>query len=428
MIHLKKVYHIGNSRKAKKGAYLAAMIALVIAIGSVIPFGVLQASLNVSAADEWNSSSGIEENGDFTLIAVPDMQYIAGNNPENLSKITGWINENKELEAIRFVMFLGDMTDDNKKSEWESVTAATDELSVPFSVIYGNRDMNRDKDSRNLKKFISAYPLSKFQSYSEYGGAFENSSLNTYYKFEAGGLKYLIMALEFAPRDAVLEWANEIISANPDHNVIITTHGYLDDDGNIISDSSEDSFLNYSYLGGEGNNGSGIWDKLVSKHKNIVLLLCGHRGDGDVIRRTDIGDHGNSVQTIMVNGTEIDEATNGKGGMILKIHFKNGSGDISCEYYSTITEKYYKAENQFTKTLCVVGNDGSVSLSGKPIDQGDSALDSGSDTKPNEDENSPNSHLIQMIAVISVLLALLIIAMILAVVKQRKAKRARDRL
>lgn len=391
--------------------------AIALMFSCILIILLILEPITISAEALWESDPKITETGDFTLIAIPDMQYISGNKPENLTKITEWINKNKASENIRFAMFLGDMTNENKKSEWENVRSATDTLSVPFSVIYGNRDMNRAKEYRNVNRFMSAYPLDTFQAYSEYGGAFENNSLNTYYKFEYSGLKYMIMALEFAPRDDVLKWAGEIIEANPDHNVIITTHGYLDDDGNIISDSSSDSFLNYSYLGEDGNNGSEIWNKLIRKHKNIVLLLCGHRGDGDVIRRTDTGDHGNKVQTIMVNGTKIDESTNGDGGMILKIHVKASSGEIYCEYYSTVSDSYYKSSNQFKEDICVVAADGSVSLSGIKLTPNNASSTANSDQS---EQKNMHDNLNKIIAISSALFIVLATVIAISVLKNRK--------
>ena len=161
------------------------------------------------------------------------MQVLSKDHPESLSVLTGWIADNVEKENIRFVTFLGDMTDDNKKGEWADVKAATDLLKgkVSFSVINGNRDMNDKSQKRDLERFTSAYPLSDFESYPEYGGAYSDDCLNTFYTFEQGGLKYMILCLEFAPRDGVIDWAKSVIEAHPGHNVIITTHGFLDDDG-----------------------------------------------------------------------------------------------------------------------------------------------------------------------------------------------------
>ncbi len=419
-----------DTHKNHRGSTSCAIF--VIALLFSMLFSAVYAAPKASAAGIWESESGIADNGDFTLIAVPDMQYITSNKPENIGKITGWINENRETENIRFVMFLGDMTDDNKKSEWESVKSATDTLSVPFSVIYGNRDMNRDKNTRNVNRFMSAYPLSAFTSYTEYGGAFEDNSLNTYYIFETGGLKYMIMALEFAPRDEVLEWAGDIIASNPDCNVIITTHGYLDKHGDIISDSSDDSFLNYSYIGGVGNNGTGIWDKLIRRHKNIVMLLCGHRGDGDIVRRTDTGDFGNTIQTIMVNGTDIDESTGGNGGMILKLHFKNGSGNVFCEYYSTVTDKYYKSQNQFSIALNVIdssstGGQDNPASSDQGRDSGE--IISGGESRPEQEDTSSytrkdgssgSGSLTVLISAVVVLLLIFAVAAVFAIARNRR--------
>ena len=47
----------------------------------------------------------------------------------------------------------------------------------------------------------------------------------------AGGARFMILVLEYEPRTRVLEWADTVVSAHPDHNVILLTHSYLDHRG-----------------------------------------------------------------------------------------------------------------------------------------------------------------------------------------------------
>ena len=356
-------------RILKAAAVLASAFLLIMNVG----------------ASSFKTSSGIDDHGDFTIAVVPDMQVLSKDHPESLSVLTGWIADNVEKENIRFVTFLGDMTDDNKKGEWADVKAATDLLKgkVSFSVINGNRDMNDKSQKRDLERFTSAYPLSDFESYPEYGGAYSDDCLNTFYTFEQGGLKYMILCLEFAPRDGVIDWAKSVIEAHPGHNVIITTHGFLDDDGNVIEKTSADSFFNYSYIGGEGNCGDKIRDELLLKYNNIVLLLCGHRGDGDLVSYTSTTSDGTKTVALMANGTDIDKICENGAGMVLLLHFKNGSGEVSCEYYSTVLDKYYGNRNQISLKLDTVMPD-NASCIVKGQNNQTSQTDNTNKTGPNE--------------------------------------------
>src|SRR5690625_6826851 len=41
------------------------------------------------------------------------------------------------------------------------------------------------------------------------------------------GEPYIFMSLEFAPRDEVIEWANDILRKHHDHKAMIVTHSFL---------------------------------------------------------------------------------------------------------------------------------------------------------------------------------------------------------
>ena len=101
-------------------------------------------------------------------------------------------------------------------------------------------------------------------------------------------MKFLIISLECKPRDNVLEWANNVVIENPDHRVIILTHAYLNSNGRRMNR------MGYKI---KGNNGEEIWEKLVKKHKNIFMVLCGHVTGEAVL--TSTGDHGNQVHQIL---------------------------------------------------------------------------------------------------------------------------------
>ena len=73
--------------------------------------------------------------------------------------------------------------------------------------------------------------------------------------------------------------AREKIDANPDCNVIISTHGYLDD--NMVLLQEYDVYDVEDRKDTEGNAVGGhagqyISDNLVLPCSNVVMVLCGH--------------------------------------------------------------------------------------------------------------------------------------------------------
>ena len=54
------------------------------------------------------------------------------------------------------------------------------------------------------------FPYATTAAWNTFGGAFEPGKLeNTYHLFSAGGRDYIVIALEWGPRDPVIAWANK---------------------------------------------------------------------------------------------------------------------------------------------------------------------------------------------------------------------------
>jgi len=50
---------------------------------------------------------------------------------------------------------------------------------------------------------------------------------NYYLYFEGGGTQFLIIALEFKPRDNTLKWAGQVVAAHPERCCVVLTFGGL---------------------------------------------------------------------------------------------------------------------------------------------------------------------------------------------------------
>ena len=262
-------------------------------------------------------------------------------------------------------MGLGDITDQSLDREWNlamyNIRRMAD-AGIPFSLTRGNHD--------TVDTFNKNYSYSEFSSSVE--GSFDDSMLNTWQKFSVGNRKYIVFALDFGPSDDVLSWAEEIIVAHPDHNVIITTHSYLYRDGTTL-DASD------LYPPTSGNTGDHMWKKLIKKHENIVLVLSGHDPVGRIITAQDKGDNGNIVTQMLVD-FQYEDANQGGLGIVTVLHFSEDSDEIQVETYSTAKKQYYKPRNQFTFTLDFVGED--------PIDEPSDEVEESSEIQT-ESETSP---------------------------------------
>ena len=90
--------------------------------------------------------------------------------------------------------------------------------------------------------------------------------------FVAGGYRFLHIGLQFDPPSASLEWAASVIKRFPGLPTIISTHDYLNTAGERLANPIIDN----SVVDPQDNSPQMVWDKLISQHDQIFLVLCGH--------------------------------------------------------------------------------------------------------------------------------------------------------
>jgi hypothetical protein len=153
------------------------------------------------------------------------------------------------------------------------------------------------------------------------------------------------MVLEFAPRDTSLSWADGVIKANPDKDVIIVTHMFTYADNTRISQCDPNSAGSFGV--GQDNNGEDVWWKLVRKYPNIHLVLSGHvvQGDGTG-RRVDLGLNGNLVNQIL---SDYQSYPSGGNGYLRVIKISPSLNRVSVSTYSPYLDASLTDDhNQFT--------------------------------------------------------------------------------
>ncbi|MBQ9069808.1 MAG: hypothetical protein IJY23_00470 [Clostridia bacterium] len=289
----------------------------------------------------------------YSFAVVGDTQSVTYYYPDKLSSIYDWILANIDEKNIKFVMGLGDVTEKNSDTEWAAATLQFQKLhgTIPYSVAVGNHD-----SAAKLTNYLSTIGYGDILS-----GKFGNDLANTYQFLTVGNVKYLIFTLDCGASDEVLEWASGVISANSDCNVIITTHAYLFRDGTTLDSSDPYNVTAYGY----SNDGSDIWDKLVSKHDNIVLVLSGHITSDEIVTAKHVGKNGNVVTELMINPQDYD-ARYSPLGLVTMLYFSEDGTKVRVESYSTIEKQYFMYENQFETTIDSVETEAPAS-SFKPL-------------------------------------------------------------
>lgn len=170
---------------------------------------------------------------------------------------------------------------------------------------------------------------------------------NTYHRFEAGGSKWLILALEWAPRDETVAWANDVMSRHPDHNGILITHAYMNNNDRRYdikdSDHPQDYNPHHYRTPGSKNDGQQLWDKLIRRH-NFALVLSGHvLGDGTG-HLASKNDQGRAVHQILAN-YQMREL--GGEAYLRLLEFDPNGKIVRVKTYSPLYDRYLLAPDQY---------------------------------------------------------------------------------
>ncbi len=281
----------------------------------------------------------------YSLLVLGDTQYMNDRYPENFVKIYDWILANKDAHKIQYVMGVGDITDTDDASEWNRAKKQFDRLNgkVPYSLVIGNHDGSEKMNATfNTPEYNATFD-------GKYGDGIENS----YRLITVGKVKYLIMTIEFGYRDEVIDWANEVIAAHPDYNVIITTHGYLESNGTgLLCDDTDTA--RPSHYDETLNDADVLWDNLVSKHANISFVICGHVGASTVHTLDAVGDNGNVVKQILVNPQGFDARHPGGLGMVTLLYFNEDGTEMDIRTYSTVYDGEHHDEVSYDPSVNVV--------------------------------------------------------------------------
>ncbi len=227
----------------------------------------------------------------FSLVLLPDTQFYTSSYPQVFHKQIDWIVKNRNHFNIKYVIHLGDVTNENKEYEWKTARSCFNKLDkegIPFSLVYGdndikNPDINKKRYDgiRHTELLNKYFPATSFINSTLWfhGGFFEQEKIDNYYcVFDDGNDKFMIMNLEIAPRDEAISWANRIISEHLSRKVIVVTHDYIDPEGRRLDDLKDfglDRTGNDKKA--EGNNAETLYKKLIKDNSNIIMILCGHK-------------------------------------------------------------------------------------------------------------------------------------------------------
>ena len=176
---------------------------------------------------------------------------------------------------------------------------------------------------------------------------------NNYHLFNANGQKWIIVGLEWGPRDTTLEWADKILQKHSNRKALIFTHAYLYDDStryDWAKKGNKQDWNPHAYsTAGSVNDGEEMWHKLIKKHANVFMVINGHVCHDGLGFQVSTGENGNTVNEMIVDYQGLEF---GGGAWLRVLEFLPDGKTVQAKTYSPLYDKYDSSpDNQFTFSI-----------------------------------------------------------------------------
>ncbi|MDR2673365.1 MAG: metallophosphoesterase [Opitutaceae bacterium] len=335
-------------------ASLLSLPALAAALLFCLPAGLPAVPVSPSATGDLPAETAdyklpaLDHPDSWSIVLFPDIQaYIRYDRNYGLLDIMNtWVVENIPALNIQFALFSGDLVNDNERlyrhlqetplgvrpaltspEQWAACARAFGRLDhkLPYVTCTGNHDYGyypgnaQNRDSGFPEYFpANKNPLNLPHIVATAKNARGAASLeNAAFEFTPpGGRKLLVVSLEYAPRDEIIEWAGQLCGdpLYENHTVIILTHAYLH---NLAKKSVRLKGAAKKLPG--ANDGEAIWEKLVKPSRNIQLVICGHIAAPEKVNshigfRVDRNAAGRRVNQMLFNAQALGGGWRGNGG------------------------------------------------------------------------------------------------------------------
>lgn len=270
----------------------------------------------------------------FSIVIIPDTQVTIQDWPEDGYKAADWIKANTTRLNIAAVVGVGDITEWPRWADWlrgvEMYSRMGDVVKAPVD---GNHDFDHWSDQtdqvlqgrgdRSLSNYHKAFPVSSLRNV--VAAYPEGQSGNMAQTFEAAGIKFLIVSLNYIPQPAELQFLERTIAAYPDRKVIINTHDYMNH-----TDRSP--------------SGDRIW-AIIRRYPNVVMTMNGHYYP-TAGHRVDAADDGHDIYQFMIDYQNYNNRE--PNSYIQILTFDTSELSITGQTFSPAFEKHMTGEdNEF---------------------------------------------------------------------------------
>ncbi|WP_395638465.1 lamin tail domain-containing protein [Pseudolysinimonas sp.] len=298
---------------------------------------------------------------DFAISHITDTQYLSESYPEVYATLASWIAANAEGRKIEFATHTGDLIqnyvnpaqdDVRAVREFERASAIQgilDDAGVPNSVLPGNHDNLRGADATLFNTYFGP---DRYAGTAWYGGSLapDDNSAN-FSTFEHAGARFLMLSLPYAFGDAELTWAEGVVAAHPDHNVIVSTHEH-------VTPKTRESAAYRSSSSRWVSRGQELWERVIAPNRNVVLVLSGHFHGLGQIRTEDAGGlPGHTVTELVADYQEFRTHTGERAtGFQRLLQIDLAAGTIAVDTFSLRLDETSAFEYDYRQAMADNGS------------------------------------------------------------------------
>ena len=325
-----------------------------------------------------NAPYAPDADDEFLVVVLPDTQIYAMSFPATFESQLRWIAENAEPLRIVFVSHVGDIVQTGTATnEWDVATAAFDwiqDIDLPHGFSVAGHDYSvgdgsvRDNSCANFTNldcdftdFLARFGPQHYADRGWYAGS-SASGASSYQRVSAGGMDLLFLHMPQDPPRAEVEWAKEVLDANPGTLAHLTTHRHLYDYRltadlpNPLDLLAPGRFNALTYLlGGQDLHfktsltADEVFTELVAAHPNIWGVHCGHV-DAE-FHQTSTNDAGLPVHEILV---DFQDMADGGGGWLRVLKFRPSAKQVEVYTLSTLTGELRENGDGFDHSLDIL--------------------------------------------------------------------------
>lgn len=289
---------------------------------------------------------------DFAITHLTDTQYLSESYPEVYAQLASWVADNAGPRKIAFAAHTGDLVqnwvdpDQNEiraRIEFERASAIQsilDDAGVPNSVLPGNHDNKRGVTNELFNEY---FPPSRYPDAVTIAPD-DNSA--SYQRFEHEGARFLMLSLPYAYDEREIAWAEQVVTAHPEYNVIIATHEH------VLPKTLEESAhrsVNSRWV----SRGQELWDRVIAPNRNVVIVLSGHfHGIGQLVTDDAGGIPGHRVVELLADYQEFRTHTGERAtGFFRMLQFDLDAGAIAIDTRSVRLAAAYGFDYDYRQFL-----------------------------------------------------------------------------